>query len=152
MEKELFSIKEMEIVYVPNSKKFTEQKITSSQSAHLIFRELFNPNTINFQEECIVLYLNNYNKVLGTQKLSKGGLTATVVDARIIFATALKSLATGIILAHNHPSGNLSPSNSDKELTRKLSEGAKLLDLKLLDHLILAPNEHYYSFSDEDFL
>ena len=88
MEKELFSIKEMEIVYVPNSKKFTEQKITSSQSAHLIFRELFNPNTINFQEECIVLYLNNYNKVLGTQKLSKGGLTATVVDARIIFATA----------------------------------------------------------------
>ncbi len=121
MEKELFSIKEMEIVYVPNSKKFTEQKITSSQSAHLIFRELFNPNTINFQEECIVLYLNNYNKVLGAQKLSKGGLTATVVDARIIFATALKSLATGIILAHNHPSGNLSPSNSDKELTRKLS-------------------------------
>ena len=121
MEKELFSIKEMEIVYVPNSKKFTEQKITSSQSAHLIFRELFNPNTINFQEECIVLYLNNYNKVLGAQKLSKGGLTATVVDARIIFATALKSLATGIILAHNHPSGNLSPSNSDKELNRKLS-------------------------------
>ena len=133
MEKELFSIKEMEIVYVPNIKKFTEQKITSSQSAHLIFRELFNPNTINFQEECIVLYLNNYNKVLGAQILSNGGLTATVVDARIIFATALKSLATGIILAHNHPSGNLSPSNSDKELTRKLSEGAKLLDLKLLD-------------------
>ena len=98
------------------------------------------------------MYLNNANEIIGIHKLSKGGITATIIDIRILLATALKCLATGIIVSHNHPSGNLLPSKLDKELTDKLKAGCKLLEITLLDHIILAPDNAYYSFIDEGLL
>jgi DNA repair protein RadC len=96
----------------------------------------------------VVLYLNRANKVIGSYELSKGGITATIADIRIILSVGLKTLATGLILAHNHPSGNLKPSEADVSLTNKIKEAAKLMDIQVLDHIILADGG-YFSFSDE---
>ena len=99
-------------------------------------------------EEFWVLFMNNSNKVLHKLLLSKGGLTGTVVDVRLIFKKALECLATGIILCHNHPSGNLVASRADKEITLKIKNGAVSLDIKVLDHLIIT-EKAYFSFADE---
>ena len=104
---------------------------------------------MNIKEEAVVLFLNRGNRVLGGYKVSSGGITGTVVDIRIILAIALKCLASGMILAHTHPSGELNPSNADKGLTQKLKEAANLMDISLLDHLIIT-SETYYSFADEE--
>jgi DNA repair protein RadC len=152
MKQENFIIQEMEVVYLPTKMQIDKEAILSSSEAYKLLKNLFNPNTVSYQEECLVLYLNNASKILGAQKLSKGGINATVVDIRIILATALKSLSTGIILAHNHPSGKLVPSEADKKITKQLSEASNLMDIKLIDHLILGPEEGYYSFVDEGML
>ncbi len=99
-------------------------------------------------EEFWVLFLNRANRVIGRQRISSGGVSGTVVDAKIIFKHALEMLASGIILCHNHPSGNLNPSSADLELTRKLRNGGKVLDINVMDHLIIAESG-YYSFADE---
>lgn len=122
-------------------------QITSSRDAEKIFRLLWSDN-MTYKEEFEILLLNTANKVLGISKISEGGVAGTVVDLKIVFQTALNANASSIILAHNHPSGNLKPSDQDITLTKRIVEGAKLLDLKVLDHLILT-YESYYSFSDE---
>lgn len=99
-------------------------------------------------EEFWCLLLNNSNKVIYKFQLSKGGLTQTVVDVRMLFKTALEHLATALILVHNHPSGQLSPSTADKDITFKIQEAGKSLDIKLLDHLIITQTS-YVSFADE---
>jgi DNA repair protein RadC len=99
-------------------------------------------------EEFWVLFLNNSNKVISKAQLSKGGLTGTVVDVRMVFRLALENGATGLILCHNHPSGNLHPSQADKEITKKLKLAGESLDVKVLDHLIISETK-YYSFVDE---
>lgn len=99
-------------------------------------------------EEFWVLFLNNSNKVIHKTQLSKGGITHTVVDVRLLFKTALEFGAVSIILVHNHPSGNLSPSASDKAITQKIKSAGENLDIKLLDHLIINEKD-YYSFADE---
>jgi len=152
MKQENFIIQEMEVVYLPTKMQSDKEAILNSREAYKLLKNLFNPNTVSFQEECLVLYLNHASKLLGAQKLSKGGINATVVDIRIILATALKSLSTGIILAHNHPSGKLVPSEADKKITKQLSEASNLMDIKLIDHLIIGPEEGYYSFVDEGML
>ena len=103
------------------------------------------------QEEVKILLLNRSNKVLGIYSLAKGGITSCVVDVRIILSVALKSLATGLILVHNHPSGNLKPSNEDIKITNRLKEACKLLEIVLLDHLIIS-KDNYFSFADEGIL
>ena len=103
------------------------------------------------QEEVKLLLLNRNNQILGVFQLAKGGLTACVVDVRIILSVALKSLATGLILVHNHPSGNLKPSNEDIKITNRLKEACKLLEIMLLDHLIIS-KDNYFSFADEGIL
>lgn len=95
-----------------------------------------------------MLLLNNSNKVKGVYELSKGGITGTLVDMRILFATVLKSLSVGIILVHNHPSGKLQASEADIRLTKRIQKAAKLLDITVLDHLIITPNGNYFSFAD----
>jgi len=100
-------------------------------------------------EEFWVLYLNNSNKVIAKQQISKGGLTATLVDVRLVCKRALELAATGIILCHNHPSGKLQPSNSDKVLTEKIKKATNILDIKLLDHLIIT-EKTYFSFADNN--
>ena len=99
-------------------------------------------------EEFWVLYLNNHNKMMRSVCISKGGITGTVVDIRQIFNIALREQATSIILAHNHPSGNIKPSQADLNLTKKIAEAGKVLDIAVLDHLIIT-EKAYYSFRDE---
>ena len=102
-------------------------------------------------EEFWVIYLNNSNKVLTRQQLSKGGFTGTLVDTRLVLKKALEVSATGLILCHNHPSGKLTPSQSDKNLTKKIIEAGSVMDIKVLDHLIVT-EKSYFSFADEGIL
>ena len=102
-------------------------------------------------EEFWVLYLNNSNKVIVKKQLSKGGITATMVDIRLIFKKAVELTSVGIIVCHNHPSGKLKPSDSDKTLTKKIMAAGKILDIKLLDHLIITQKD-YFSFADNGIL
>lgn len=131
-----------------NKDKF---KITSSQSVYDLVINHWDLNIIEFQEEVKVVLLNRANIVLGIYEMSKGGITGTIVDIRIILAVALKSSASGIVLVHNHPSGNLDPSDVDRQITNKLKEASKLFDIILLDHIIIS-REGYYSFSDSGIL
>jgi DNA repair protein RadC len=95
-----------------------------------------------------ILLLNRNNQVLGTYQLSKGGFTGTLVDVRVIFQVALKTCATSIVAIHNHPSGSLFPSDADRQITKKIADAGKLLDITLLDHLIIS-SESYRSMADE---
>lgn len=128
------------------------KKISSSQDASELLFEHWNKNTIELQESFKVVLLNNSNKVKGIYELSKGGITGTMIDLRILFAVVLKTVSVGIILTHNHPSGKLQPSEADKRITEKIKKAAKLFDVNVLDHLIIAPNGEYYSFADNSIL
>jgi DNA repair protein RadC len=99
-------------------------------------------------EEFKLLLLNRSNAVLGILSVSKGGISGTVTDIRLIFQGALKTNASGIIICHNHPSGNAYPSESDRKITQKIKEAGNLMDIQLLDHLVILPVEGYYSFAD----
>ena len=139
---------EIELKYQASKSKTDRIKITCSQSAYKVFLEHWNEDTIELQEQFKFLLLNRANEVLGIHVLSKGGMTGTLVDLRLLFAVVIKSAACSIILAHNHPSGNLKPSESDKILGRKIAKAAKLLDIQILDNLIIS-KYGYYSFADE---
>ncbi len=123
-------------------------KITTVNKAFEVLLSLWDLDTIELQEEFKILLLNRANEVLGIYPLSKGGITGTVVDSRLIFAVALKCNATGILLCHNHPSGNLKPSDADITLTRSIKKCADFLDITLIDHLIITKNG-FFSFSNE---
>lgn len=122
----------------------------SSDIADLL-RQVFNKDTFDWTEEFVVLCLNRANKVMGFCKISSGGITGTVADPRVILTLALNCTATSLILAHNHPSGNLQPSRADEEITQKIKLAAGYLDIQVLDHIILS-DEGYYSFRDEGIL
>ena len=124
------------------------KKITSSKSAFDIMHPIIGDL---MHEEFWVLYLNNSNKVIYKSQLSKGGITGTVVDIRIVFKTAFEQNAVNLILCHNHPSGILQASDADKQITRKLKEAGKMLDVNVIDHLIVTSNG-YLSFADESIL
>ena len=125
-----------------------KKKITSSASVF----ELMQPVLGDLpHEEFWIIYLNNSNKVLLKQQQSKGGITGTLVDVRLVLKQALEVGATSLILAHNHPSGTLVPSESDKQLTQKLKQAANSLDIKVLDHLIVT-EKAYFSFADDNLL
>ena len=123
--------------------------IISALDAFVEIVEFFPSETIALQEKFVVMYLNRCNRVLGVYPLSTGGITGTMVDIRLILSVSLKVAATGIILAHNHPSGNLKPSSADKDLTGKIKDACKYFDISVFDHLIIAPDRKYYSFADE---
>ena len=123
-------------------------KIRSSRDTFVIFQSLMGDITT---EEFWVLFLNQANFVIRKEQISKGGISQTAVDIRIILKIALEEMATGIILGHNHPSGNLKPSDSDKQITRKIKEAATMMDIDLLDHLIVT-QKSYFSFADEGML
>ena len=102
-------------------------------------------------EEFWILFLNRSNRVINRMKLSQGGISGTVTDVRLVMKRAIEYLASGIILCHNHPSGNLNPSESDSNITRKIKEAGNLMDIQLLDHLIISDKD-YYSFADNGLL
>lgn len=130
------------------SKQKSKIKITNSMDVFNVLFPLFDRDTIEYQEQFFLLLLNRANRVMGWIKISTGGTTGTVVDPKIVFALALQTNACGIILSHNHPSGNLQPSDSDIALTNKITNAGKFLDITLLDHLIISPDEKFYSFAD----
>lgn len=123
-------------------------KVTDSRTVY----ELLHPLIADLpHEEFWVLYLNHSNKVVDRWLASKGGITSTLVDVRLVLKKALEVSATGIILSHNHPSGKTEPSQQDKDLTRKMQSAAQILDIKVLDHLIIT-EKSYFSFADEGIL
>ncbi|MHA7865285.1 RadC family protein [Flagellimonas marinaquae] len=126
-------------------------KIVKIQSSHDVFELLYPLIGELPHEEFWIVYLNNSNKVIHKSQLSKGGITGTLVDVRLVLKQALELGAVGIILAHNHPSGTLKPSAADKQITQKLKTASEALDIQVLDHLILAQNE-YLSFADKGIL
>ena len=120
-------------------------KITSSKTIFEIMQPIIGELP---HEEFWIVYLNNSNKVISKSQLSKGGITGTLVDVRLVFKTALEMGATGLILCHNHPSGTLIPSDADKQITRKLKSAGDSLEIKVLDHIIVT-EVSYFSFVDE---
>jgi len=123
-------------------------KINTSRSVFEIMSPLLGHLS---HEEFWVLYLNNSNKILAKTQMSKGGMTSTIVDVRIVMKQALEYSATAIVLVHNHPSGSLRPSKSDTQLTEKFKLAAESLDIKVLDHIIVT-EKNYFSFADESLL
>lgn len=148
MKKECVS--EIELVYRPAIGK--NPIVQTSYEAYVLFKEYFDKDTIAIKEQFVAMYLNQANRVLGIHKLSEGGITNTLVDTRILFGTALKSLATGIIVCHNHPSSNLNLSTQDKIITNRIKEIGQLLEIRLLDHLVITPTDKYVSMSDENLI
>lgn len=145
-----FQVSEIELTYKSKIKATDRPKITNSQNAYNILMNHWS-DSIEFVEEFNLLLLNRANDVLGFINLSKGGVSATVVDVKLVFAASLKANASAIIISHNHPSGSLFPSEHDKDLTDKIIQAGKLLDITVLDHLIVSPL-NYFSFKDEGML
>lgn len=126
------------------------EKIQITQSSDIY--KVLQPFLSDLQtEEFWVIFLNQNNRLLGKSKLSSGGINQSVVDVRILFKAALDHFATGIVIAHNHPSGNLKPSQEDLKITKQIMEAGTLLNIQLLDHLIIAQNS-FLSFADENLL
>jgi DNA repair protein RadC len=146
------TIAEIQLIYKSKVKASDRMKITCSRDAYNIFIENWNPDIIEFVEEFKILLMNRSNSVLGILEISKGGISGTVTDVRLIYQGAIKANASGIIVCHNHPSGNLNPSESDIKITQKIKEAGSLMDIQLLDHLILTMDDSYYSFADNGLL
>jgi DNA repair protein RadC len=142
-------ISEVELVYKPNH--FSKEKLKDVTNAADILRKFWNPDTIEYYEEFKVVYLDRAHQILGIHHLSKGGLSGTVVDVRMIFQGALKANAHSIILSHNHPSGNLEPSDVDRILTKQIKDAGKLLGIHLVDHIIMT-KDSFTSFLDNGYL
>ena len=144
--KQKSQVSEIQVSYTPNL--LVDMSIKNSKKSFELMLNEWEQDKLQMQEEAKILLLNRNNNVLGIYSLAKGGLTSCVVDVRIILSIALKTLATGIILFHNHPSGNLKPSKADLDITKKLKNSCDLLDISLLDHLIIT-KDNYFSFADE---
>ncbi len=143
-----YQVAEIQLIYKSNVKPSERPKISSSRDARDVFMGTWDNTKLELMEQFKIMLTNRANKVLGIFELSTGGVSGTVADPKLIFAAAIKGIASGLILCHNHPSGNLQPSQADIDLTGKIKEGGKLLEIQLLDHIILT-SEGYYSFADE---
>lgn len=143
-----YPVAEIGLVYKNVTDLQSRPQVTCSKVAYELLLASWNKDTIELQESFKVLLLNRNSKVLGIYEMSLGSTCGTLVDPKLIFTAALKAAACTIIIAHNHPSGNTKPSEADKQLTQKISDGAKLLDIHLIDHIIVTCNG-YCSFGDE---
>ncbi|WP_326981660.1 JAB domain-containing protein [Chryseobacterium sp. MYb264] len=143
------TVSEIQVTYQPN--KMSQTKLTTSSHVVEVIRTFWDNGIIEMQEEVKILFVNSSNTVIGFYSLSKGGITNSLVDIRLILSVALKCLATGLILVHNHPGGNLNPSSADLAIIKKLNTACKLLDIALLDSIIIT-KESYTSFNDEGLL
>lgn len=139
-------VAEIKVSYSTN--QVDKVKLTNCSEVFEFILSKWDLDIIEFQEECKLILLNRANFVLGIYELSKGGITGTVVDIRVILSVALKCNASGIILIHNHPSGNIKPSEADKKITQKLYNACKLLELVLIDHFIVSKNS-FFSFKQD---
>nr|NQU90110.1 JAB domain-containing protein [Bacteroidota bacterium] len=141
------NISEVAITYHNKVKASQRPKITCSGDSYQIFSAIWDDN-MDHIESFYAMFLNRANALLGVARVAVGGTTGTIADPKVIYQLALKVNAQSIIVSHNHPSGNLKPSDMDEKLTRKLKSAGTFLDICFLDHLILT-SEAYYSFADE---
>jgi len=142
-----YVLEEVQLIYKTSCKSSERPQVSSSRDAYYLFLEFWDPDTIEHTEEFKIMLLNCAHRVLGIASLSKGGISGSVIDVRIILQYALKANASAIIMAHNHPSGNLNPSQADISISKKVKEAARLLDIILLDHLVITL-EAFYSMLD----
>src|SRR5690554_235868 len=136
--KKQFEVAEIQLTYKTKVKPSQRPKITSSKDAYTILLENWDEDQLEFVEQFKVILLNRANKVLGIYEVSTGGVSGTVADPKLVFAAAIKANASAMILAHNHPSGQVKPSQADMNLTKKLVGGGKLLEIPVLDHIIVS--------------
>ena len=144
-------VAEIKLSYSHKVKPSLRPKIKCSQHASEILRENWDNDSLGFVEEFKVMLVSRCNQVIGICRVGIGGTTCVTVDLKLVFATAIKGNASSIILAHNHPSGNLKPSEQDKRLTQKLVGAGESLDVTVMDHVIFA-DCGYFSFADEGIL
>lgn len=144
---DLFKVAEIELVY-KGKDAYQRPVIQSAKDAYCLLRNHWDDNKLELLEQFKIILLDTNSECLGIAELANGSISCCLVDVRLIFVTALKSRATSIILAHNHPSGNLKPSTQDMKLTQKIMEGGSILDVTVADHLIVTRNG-YYSFANE---
>lgn len=138
-------VKEFSLKY--NTTDIDAKIIKNSNDTTEILRQVFDKDEINIYECFYILLLNHSLKVQGYAKISQGGLSQTTADTRLIAKYAIDSLASNVVLAHNHPSGSLTPSQADRSLTHKIEKALELLEIKVIDHIIITDND-YYSFAD----
>lgn len=145
---DLNRISEVKLVYRNSIPAQERPVVTRAPDVYSLFIKNWDPDLLELVEEAKIMLLNRANRCLGICNLSRGGTSHCVVDPKQVFMTALKANASQIIVAHNHPSGNLKPSNADIQLTRKLFNGGRILDIEVLDHLIVA-RDGYFSMANE---
>jgi DNA repair protein RadC len=144
-------VAEIELVYRNKCKASERPTVTKSEDAYNALMQTWDKDKIELQEQFKVMLLDRSGNCMGISTVATGGITNCMVDLKLVFAAAIKARATGIILAHNHPSGSTKPSENDKRLTDRFAEAGKLLDLPVLDHIIVT-KDAYLSFGDEGLL
>jgi DNA repair protein RadC len=142
-----FKVAEIEVTYKNKVNPSDRPKIIRSQDCYELLKSVWS-DKIEYVEEFYVVLLNRANRVLGFSRISEGGLTGCVVDAKRVFQCALKANASSIILTHNHPSGQTQPSEADIQITKKIKTAGDYLEITVIDHIIVTPYA-YYSFADE---
>lgn len=140
-----FKVAEVELTYKPTNKK--KGSVTTASDAYKIIKSTFSDDIIEYREYFKVFLLNNNSEVIAYNTIGTGGLSECAADVRLIMQTALLTNATNIILAHNHPSGSLHPSKEDDRLTKQIADAAKIMRMRVLDHIIVAKND-YYSYAE----
>lgn len=143
----LFKVSEIEISYKHKTPVEERIVVNKSATAYEILRNSWDMNKIELLEQFKILLLNNQNQCIGLAELGTGSIDQCMVDQRLLFALVLKTKSTRLILSHNHPSGNLNPSNADFNLTKRIQQGGIILGIDVADHLIVTPYK-YYSFAD----
>lgn len=148
---DLSHVAEVKISYQSHVKAADRPRISCSKDAYEIFYSFWD-SSMEHHESVKLLMLNRANRVLGITSISSGGISGCIMDVKVIFQYALKANASSILLCHNHPSGNTQPSEADKRITRKVKSAGEILDIALLDHLIITPNDGFLSMTDEGYI
>lgn len=144
----LYKAAEVKLTYETRVKASERYRIRNVEDAAELLFKVWDKSTIEHIEEVKLILLNKANRVLGITTISKGGLSGSIIDTRVVLQYAIKANASAVILAHNHPSGNLGASDADKRVTDNVREALKLVDIELLDHLILNKDEEYSAIED----
>jgi DNA repair protein RadC len=148
----LSNLGEIEVSYKYHNELANRPVIQSHIDAFSIVKELYQKERMGLQEQFVVIFLNRANAVIGSCNLFNGGISACAVDIKIILATGLKLLASSVIVSHNHPSGNLKPSEHDIALTKKIKSALEAIEMTLLDHIIISPDYKYCAFTEKGLL
>lgn len=147
----LSKVAEVKVRYTRKVAAKDRIKCINSDIAVDVFRAIWNDEGLDYRERSYLLFVNRRNDIIGSHELGIGSNHGTVIDMQSIFTLALKLRSSGVILAHNHPSGETQPSQQDKTLTKKIKEAGKLIEIELIDHVILTSETHY-SFADENLI